>query len=131
MKDPLIKDLKVKGRIIVLSDLCHVSSPACATWCQPRVEARDLGLCLREDARWSEYLEMHWFTIFIQGELETETGWRAVTDNTLETLAEQFRYFGEHKINRILGTFRDFSFNDTFLLHEWHLFTHVSPDLKN
>ena len=39
---------------------------------------------------------MNWFKIFLQEELETETGWKAVPDNTLETLAEQFRYFGEH-----------------------------------
>ena len=102
---------------LVFAHVCQVSSPACATWCQPRVEARDLGSCLREGARWSKYLEMHWFwfTIFIQGELETETGWRAVPDNTLETLAEQFRYFGEHMINPLpLGTCCDFSFNDSF-----------------
>ena len=46
-------------------------------------------------------LKLSWNKISIQGELEAETGWRAVPDNTLETLAEQFRYFGEHKINRI------------------------------
>lgn len=79
---------------------------------------------------------MHWFwfTIFIQGELETETGWRAVPDNTLETLAEQFRYFGEHMINPLpLGTCCDFSFNDSFfLLHEDAYFSsiHVYPRSK-